>query len=233
MMWFVLNIYFYYLFHLHSKKNTSILRLIKPNKMKKIAFSILLLTTVVIAKAQEEPEFKPFKVDVSLGYAIPGGTGAKGGILFVVEPKYAVIPNVSVGLRLEAAVMARGTVDASGNAADVDVKAAGSYLLTGDYYFTQKTVRPFAGVGLGIYSLAAASVNSSGTSASASASSKFGQMVRAGVEISHFRVGLEYNIVPSTKVDVVTGGGTKSTYTTKNGYMGIKVGFCIGGGRKK
>jgi outer membrane protein X len=230
-MWFVLNIYFYYLFHLHSKKNTSILCILKPNMMKKIVLSILLLATVVIVKAQEE--FKPFKVDVSLGYAIPGGTGAKGGILFVVEPKYAVIPNVSVGLRMEAAVMARGTVDANGTAADVDVKAAGSYLLTGDYYFTQTTVRPFAGVGLGIYSLAAASVNNSGTSASASAGSKFGEMVRAGVELSHFRVGLEYNIVPSTKLETVSGSGVKSTYTTKNGYMGIKVGFCIGGGRKK
>jgi hypothetical protein len=198
--------------------------------MKKIVLSILLLATVAIVNAQSE--FKPFKVDVSLGYAIPGGTGAKGGVLFVVEPKYAVIPQVSVGLRMEAAVMARGTVDASGNAADVDVKAAGSYLLTGDYYFTQNTVRPFAGLGLGIYSLASASANSAGTTASASASSKFGEMVRAGVEISHFRVGLEYNIVPSTKVDVINAStGTKSTYTTKNGYIGIKLGFCIGGGR--
>lgn len=201
--------------------------------MKKITFSILLLTIVAIANAQYE--FKPFKVDVSLGYAIPGGTGAKGGVLFVVEPKYAVIPAVSVGLRMEAAVMARGTVDANGNAANVDVKAAGSYLLTGDYYFTQNTVRPFAGAGVGIYSLAAASANSSGDiSATASASSKFGEMVRAGVEISHFRFGLEYNIVPNTTLEEVnTSTGTKTTYTTKNGYLGIKLGICIGGGRIK
>ena len=201
--------------------------------MKKFVFSILMLTTIVIA-ANAQTEFKPFKVDVSLGYAIPGGTGAKGGVLFVVEPKYAVIPSVSLGLRMEAAVMARGTVDANGNAADVSVKAAGSYLLTGDYYFTQNTVRPFAGAGLGIYSLAAASANTNGTTyASASASSKFGEMVRAGVELSHFRVGLEYNIVPKTTVESVDGSGAKTTYTTKNGYLGIKVGFCIGGGRIK
>ena len=201
-----------------------------PISMKKFTFSILLLASVVIAKAQSE--FKPFKVDVSLGYAIPGGTGAKGGVLFVVEPKYAVIPNVSVGLRMEAAVMARGQVDANGNAADVDVKAAGSYLLTGDYYFTSTTVRPFAGAGLVIFSLAAAYANSNGTTASASAGSKFGEMVRAGVEISHFRVGLEYNIVPSTKYEMVNmTTGAKSTYSTKNGYLGIKVGFCIGGGK--
>lgn len=201
----------------------------KQYSMKKITFSILLLLTIVIA-ANAQQEFKPFKVDVSTGYAIPGGKGAKGGILFVLEPKYAVIPNVSVGLRMELAVMARGASDQNGNVAKVDVKAAGSYLLTGDYYFTQNTVRPFAGIGLGLYSLAGASADN--TSASAGASSKFGEMVRAGVEISHFRVGLEYNIVPNTKYETIDAGtGNKTVTTSKNGYLGIKVGFTIGGGR--
>jgi outer membrane protein X len=187
--------------------------------MKKIMFSILLLATVVIANAQQE--FKPFKLDLSTGYAIPSGKGAKGGILFVAEPKYAVIPNLSAGIRLEFALMARGRVDQSGNVAEVDVKAAGSYLLTGDYYFMQSTVRPFAGVGLGIYSLAGAS--SDANSASAGAGSKFGEMARAGVEISHFRLGVEYNIVPTTDVETVDANGVKTTSSTKNSYMGIKL----------
>jgi outer membrane protein X len=199
--------------------------------MKKITFSILLLTSVVFAKAQTESPFKPFKVDVSLGYAMPGGTGAKGGVLFAVEPKYEVIPNLSLGLRWEIAVMVRGQVDQTGSATKVDAKAAGSYLLTGDYYFTQNTVRPFAGLGLGIYNLAAASADNSGVT-SAGASSKFGEMVRAGVELSHFRVGLEYNIVPSTKLETVNSSGVHTTTSAKNGYLGIKVGFVIGGGRK-
>lgn len=205
--------------------------------MKKIAFSILLLSSVVFAKAQTESPFKPFKVDASLGYAMPGGTGAKGGVLFALEPKYEVIPNLSVGLRMEIAVMVRGQIEntASTSTAKVDAKAAGSYLVTGDYYFTQTKVRPFAGLGLGIYKLAAASATSDGTTtstASASAGSKFGEMVRAGVELSHFRIGLEYNIVPSTKVDMVNSSGVHSTASAKNGYLGIKVGFVIGGGRK-
>ncbi|MBS1602761.1 MAG: hypothetical protein JST42_08845, partial [Bacteroidetes bacterium] len=48
--------------------------------------------------------FKPFKVDVSFGYAMPAGSGAKGGVLFAVEPKYAVLDQLAVGLRMEAAV---------------------------------------------------------------------------------------------------------------------------------
>ncbi|OQP44432.1 hypothetical protein A4H97_08610 [Niastella yeongjuensis] len=197
--------------------------------MKKFTLGILMLASVIVAKAQDAT-YKPFKVDLALGYAIPGGTGAKGGVLFALEPKYAVIPNVSVGLRMEAAVMARGQVDASGNSANVDVKAAGSYLLTGDYYFTSTTVRPFAGLGLGLYSLAAASVSDNGSSASASGGSKFGEMIRAGVEIAHFRVGLEYNFVPKTTTEVIV-GSTKSEWSSKNSYMGIKLGFFIGGGK--
>lgn len=199
--------------------------------MKKIALSILLLATVIIAKAQEEYEFKPFKVDVSLGYAIPGGEGAKGGVLFVIEPKYAVIPSLSVGLRWELAVMARGRADATGTNTEVDVKAAGSYLVTGDYYFTSSKARPFAGAGLGIYSLAAASTEDEG--ASVSAGTKFGEMIRAGVELSHFRVGLEYNIVPKTTMEYINSNGIKTTTSMKNGYIGIKAGFTIGGGRIK
>ncbi len=195
--------------------------------MKKIVLSFLLLAAVAIANAQYE--FKPFKVDVSLGYAIPGGEGAKGGVLFVIEPKYAVIPSVSLGLRLETAIMARGRTDASGTNTEFDVKAAGSYLVTGDYYFTSSKARPFAGAGLGLYSLAAASTEDEG--ASVSSGSKFGQMIRAGVELSHFRVGLEYNIVPKTTMEYINSNGVKTTSSMKNGYVGIKVGFTIGGGR--
>ncbi|WP_276479817.1 OmpW family outer membrane protein [Paraflavitalea pollutisoli] len=199
--------------------------------MKKVALSILFLAIVVVSNAQSESAFKPFKVDLSLGYAMPGGTGAKGGVLFALEPKYEVIPNLSVGLRIEAAVMARGTVDAQGYASEVDVKAAGSYLLTGDYYFTETTVRPFVGIGLGIYSLASASADENTTAVSAG--SKFGQLIRGGVEISHFRLGVEYNIVPATTTEYIDyNTEAKTTLKTKNGYLGIKVGVCIGGGRR-
>jgi len=195
--------------------------------MKKITFSILFLMAVAVSNAQA---FKPFKVDVSAGYAIPGGEGAKGGVLFALEPKYAVIPNLSVGLRFEAAIMARGFADNTGQTSEVDVKAAGSYLATGDYYFTENKVRPFAGAGIGLFSLASVSTDNSG--ASVGAGSKFGGMIRTGVELSHFRLGVEYNLVPSTNVVVFDGN---STYTSKakNGYLGIKIGAVIGGGRIK
>jgi len=198
-----------------------------------LAIFILSATISLSAKGQDAAQLKPFKVDLSIGYAIPGGEGTKGGILFAFEPKYAVIPNLSVGLRMEGAIIAKfNGYDEDGNAMDTKVKAAGSYLATGDYYFTNNyALRPFAGAGAGIFSIAAMEVNSS--NGNVSGGSKFGGMVRGGIEAGHFRVGLEYNIVPKTTYEGYDSDGNYVTgLSSSNNYMGIKVGVCIGGGRK-
>jgi outer membrane protein X len=159
-----------------------------------------------------ERNFKKFKTDVSIGYAIPQGSGTKGGVLFVIEPKYAVLDQLSVGLRMEAAVTAN--IDINGNTGSA--KANASYLLTGDYYFSNNKFRPFGGAGGGIFTTASVDQNTTATSVSTiPTSSKFGFMARLGFEYGHFRMGAEYNFVAD-----------------KAGYLGIKIGVCIGGGRK-
>ena len=167
--------------------------------MKNLVAILFFSSILSYSSNSQEAVFKPFKVDVSLGYARPGGDGAKGGILFAVEPKYAVIPALSVGLRMEAALVARFSgYDENGETMDASVKASGSYIATGDYYFrANKDFRPFTGGGVGIYSIAG--VEASENSGEVSAGSKFGGLVRSGFEYSHFRFGIEYNIVPKTK----------------------------------
>jgi len=209
--------------------------------MKKILIVGISLLSISMVKAQSsgsassEPIFKPFKVDVAFGGAIPSGSGAKGGVLFAVEPKYAVMDQLAVGLRVEAALTARGFVSSDGTSAQADVKASGSYLATGDYYFSNNSFRPFAGAGAGIFTLAAASVSGSadGGAAGLGASSKFGGMVRAGFEVWHFRLGIEYNLIPSTKITGDDGSGGTYSVTSKNSYLGLKAGFFFGGGRNK
>jgi len=202
--------------------------------MKNLLAIVILSSTISLsAKGQDAVNLKPFKVDLSVGYAIPGGEGTKGGIVLAVEPKYAVIPNLAIGLRMEGAIIAKFSgYDEDGNAMNTKVKAAGSYLATGDYYFTNNyALRPFAGVGAGIFSLAGIEVNSS--SENISGGSKFGGMVRGGIEAGHFRIGLEYNIVPKTTFEGYDSNGNFVTgLTSSNNYMGIKIGAFIGGGRK-
>lgn len=162
--------------------------------------------------------FKPFKFDLAAGYAVPAGKGAKTGLIFAMEPKYAVNDQVSVGLRMEAAVMARAYVDRDGMLKSADVKASGSYLATADYYFNTERFRPFAGAGLGLYRLAGSSLNTDEEELEINSVSRFGFMPRAGFEFGHFRTALEYNFVGKTG-------------RINNNYFGIKMGFFIGGGR--
>jgi hypothetical protein len=195
--------------------------------MKKLFSAIAIMIVSLSLTAQD---YKPFKVDVAVGYAIPGGKGAKGGVLFAIEPKYAVMDQLNLGLRMEAAVVARGYAGTNiEEEMEVDVKASGSYLLTGDYFFTAKrSFRPFGGIGAGIYSIAAASVSYDDETAAVGADSKFGGLVRTGFEAGHFRLAFEYNLVPKTKLT----NEDLSTVESKNGYIGIKLGATIGGGRK-
>lgn len=204
--------------------------------MKKSLFSLFLILSAsasVIAQTGESV-YKPFKVDVSLGYAIPGGSGAKGGVLFAVEPKYAVASNISVGLRLESAVMVSGTsLTGDLNNSTYKAQASVSYLATGDYYFSTEDFKPFAGVGLGLYTTAGLKVNDgNGNNNNVSAETKFGEMVRAGFEYRHLRLGVEYNIVSKTTHPPSVTGGTDG-YDITNSYLGIKLGVLIGGGKRK
>ena len=95
-----------------------------------------------------------------------------------------------------------------------------------------KSFRPFTGTGAGIYSIAG--VESDQSSGKATAGSKFGAVIRSGFEFSHFRFGIEYNIVGKTTFEGFDSEGNPTTgLTSKNSYMGIKIGACIGGGRRK
>lgn len=200
--------------------------------MKKIC-SILALGIIMSLSSFAQSNMKPFKVDLSLGYALVGGSGTKGGILFALEPKYAVLNSLSVGVRMEGAVIARFSgYDDEGNA-NATVKAAGSYLATGDYYLgSNYSLRPFVGAGMGLFTIAGAHSNTSGTEG-VTGGAKFGGMLRGGVELAHLRLGLEYNIVPSTKFEGFDVNGELADLKSKNSYVGIKLGVCIGGGPRK
>jgi hypothetical protein len=184
-----------------------------------IIFLFALSTRSALAQKIWDREFKPFKIDVSAGYAIPQASGAKGGLLFALEPKYAFIGDpLSFGLRLEAAILTpvEDTNDISTQQSQANVSA----LLTGDYYFNNNNLRPFLGGGFGLYSV----VNQTGKDEgallpNADFSNRFGFMLRGGVEWGHLRMGLEYNFVSSNSSEA------------KYSYIGIKAGIVLGGGR--
>jgi hypothetical protein len=189
-----------------------------------ITISLLLLfVSISHAQTGHERIFKPFKVDISSGFALPlgGGSGVtKGGALFALEPKYAFADKFALGLRFELAAMARAYIDNTGNTVSGDGSANGSVTLTGDYYFTNNRFRPFIGGGVGNYTVAYATVQNGSGPSDINSDHRFGFMVRTGFELRHFRVGVEYNIVGSTNL------------SPHNDYIGFKIGGFFGGGRR-
>ena len=186
--------------------------------MKKFFFSIaLLFVAFATVNAQN---YKPFKLGLGLGYAIPDGGG---GVLFAVEPAYRVNDAIAVGLRMEWAAMAKSVGDV-----EAEVSSNGSYTLNGQYYLSDNTFRPYVGLGFGLFSIA--SVGFDDTDFELDASSKFGLYPRIGADIGHFNINIDYNIIPKTE-ESYEFGGVNYEYEFKNSYIGIRIGAFIFGGK--
>ena len=215
--------------------------------MKKIIILLLVsgFSHVLIAQS-----YRHFRVGIGGGFAAPPGSGAKAGAAVYVEPAYRISPSLTVGLRVEVAVVERGNTFSNVNT-DVfkgNNHGLSSLTLNAQYYFRLIGVRPFVGVGTGIFSFAAAQkyyYNSKGQTTVSSSNiisggSKAGVCPRIGFDYNHFVFTLEYNIVPgnsTTTYNSTTTTNGVSTYDTQtstiqNGYFAVKVGFCLGGGRR-
>jgi hypothetical protein len=197
--------------------------------MKKVL--VVLSLVLVVAFNSNAQDYKKFKVGVGLGYGAASGSGSKGGLIFTIEPAYRLSDDFSLGLRMESALLTRG-YSQSISGGSFDVAAIGSYTLNGQYYLSKSGFRPFIGAGLGIYSLAAVSTTVSGGGISLSADltaaeSKIGFYPRLGFDAGHFTMSLDYNLVSATKVNAQLGGGE-----FKNNYLGVRLGFFLGGGKK-
>ncbi|MDO9374278.1 MAG: hypothetical protein V4725_14940 [Bacteroidota bacterium] len=203
--------------------------------MKKMIFCLAVLAAGFhTASAQDDERiFKRFKGDVSLGYAAPIGSESDGGFIFAMEPKFGITDQLSLGLRMEAAVTAKfkGN-DIYGDPQVDNARGYGSYLATADYYFTKNySFRPFIGGGAGVFGV----VDDENTFTEDPVTAvKFGGILRTGLEARHFRLGVEYNFVPSTMATIYTydnlGNVTETRMSIKNTYVGIKLGFVFGGG---
>jgi hypothetical protein len=172
---------------------------------------------------------RKFRVGLDLGYTIPSNGG--GGVLFSLEPKYNLTDNMNVGLRIGSAAMIRD-IETDGESATAKISANGSYVGTYDYYFNKSgsTFVPYVGGGVGYYSTASVEFDSATavTDSALDASGKIGGLIRGGFEWSKFRMGVEYNLIPKSELQSISGA---KIGTISNSYIGIHLGFYVGGGK--
>lgn len=189
--------------------------------MKKLFFAIVIVAGMTqFSNAQEQNKFR---VGLDLGYAIPDGGG---GILIAIEPKYNIADNMNIGLRYESAALAKN-ISSEGVSVESKLAASSSFIGTFDYYFNSgsSSFAPFLGGGIGYSTLANVELEINGvTTDDAEVDGKFGGLVRAGFEVGKFRVAANYNLIGKSDLD-----GAE----TKNSYIGISLGFYLGGGKWK
>ncbi len=194
--------------------------------MKKIILTAMVVFAFVNGYSQEEGKFR---VGLDLGYTVPSNGG--GGILFSLEPKYNFKDNMNVGLRIGAAAMVRD-IETDGETSSAKISANGSYVGTYDYYFNKSgsSFVPYIR-GVGYYSIANVEfdvLDEPSSQTALDASGKIGGLLRGGFEWGKFRMGVEYNLVPKSELQDLSG---VKKGTIANSYLGIHLGFYVGGGK--
>ncbi|HWD90475.1 MAG TPA: hypothetical protein VG367_20250 [Mucilaginibacter sp.] len=184
------------------------------------------------SSSKHQSKFHKFKVDFTLGYAIPPSNSnnanakIKAGAEIVLEPHYRVSDAVAIGFRIAGAGLAYADTSGSGTGTSgkAHVSFIYSYCPTIDLYLMHGGFRPFIGGGAGIFNQGSINVSgdSQGTSNSGyvSLGSKFGFFPRAGFEAGHFRISAEYNVV-----------GNDANGNSQN-FAAFNIGFFFGGGRR-
>lgn len=200
--------------------NPSYNRILKSNFMKN-GFLLFVFTLLVCFSASAQSTlYKPFKVDAGLLLAFPTTNDYELGVGIYVEPKYNVTDQFAMGFKGEFVGLASNTLlELDGDLVEVNVSGVASFLLTADYYLTNTIARPFVGIGAGAYILGDVDY-ADDEIYSVNLGTRLGFAPRVGVVLGHFRVALEYNVIPS-KEDLES-----------RSYLGMKVGFEIGGGKR-
>ncbi|WP_374951593.1 outer membrane beta-barrel protein [Mucilaginibacter sp.] len=186
--------------------------------MKKFLLAVAVFATFILNASAQSENFRAFKVDISLGYASPANStnSSSGGVSFSLHPHYRLTDQFAVGIRAEAALLAYQNGDEFDNFSSI--ASLNSYSLTAEYYLMDGGFRPFIGAGGGIFTQSAIQVVDANGDTNVSGTlleSKFGAFPEVGFEVGHFRVSGDYNFLPN-----------------KAGYLGVKMGFFFGGGRK-
>lgn len=183
-------------------------------------FLHIILFFLVAFSAVGQNDYRPVKVDVGvlLGEVNHHNVGLVAPYL---EPKYNINNQWSVGMRMEYVFYSKDDfIEYNPNDPYLsDFDADGwtfSMVGTTDYYFNNNFVRPFVGVGAGVFYLHNEKENS--YLAFDEQIMAFGYVPRAGFNIGQFRLACEYNVIMSEKVNL--------------NYVSLKVGYEIGGQKK-
>jgi hypothetical protein len=198
--------------------------------MKKLLGVLVALFLINTAYSQQAGKFR-YQMDLGIAAPKDGGIGA----IVNLEPQVLVLNNLALGMRLGVAGLAKDIVyyDIPDDY-DGEIGANVSLLGTANYFFNfgKGNVAPYVGAGFGYYSLSNLEIEDSyyhdDDFENLEADFAWAPMLRAGVELNKFRIGVEYNFVPKSNLQNVRGDVIGQA---TNEYFAFTLGFFVGGGR--
>lgn len=159
----------------------------------------------ILAALAFNAQAQRIQFDMGLGAALSLEDLKAGGISANVEPKLFINDNIAAGLRLEGNVLFGGSVSADGNDISVGLSSRAAQTLKGEYYVSDRRIRPYVGFGLGRFTQANLGANSAGE-ATISASSSFGVAPEVGLALGSFRLSAIYNVVTGSNLVEISVG---------------------------
>jgi hypothetical protein len=182
---------------------------------------ILFLTLLAIPLVSNAQIY--FKMDAGIGGAFTFGDLKSYGIMAHLEPKVFILPSLSAGLRFEGDALFGGTISEAESDLEVGVSSRAAIILKGEYYFTDNHTRPFAGLGIGSYTIANTSASGDG-GASIGAGNHFGVAPELGVTFGNFRLSAIYHILTGSNLVDMSAGSPKEISMN---YLVLQLGFKI------
>ena len=179
----------------------------------------------------ESEHYEQIRVDAGMtGSSV--GVSDRNAAGFVAEIKVNAHDNIAIGGRVEIAVMFGGNVGAE----ELPFGLAAAALAKGEYLLGTGPVRPFAGIGAGLYSMGSHTIVSDPDGASGISTTSgryFGVAPAAGIDVGRLRLAATYNAILGTSVEYrQTSGGVEHRQTLSQSYLSLELSFRFGGGRK-
>ncbi len=200
----------------------------KNTTLKKKLLLIILLLCLFNLNAQDNYNVK---LRIEPGFLLK--TDSENlGLLLNFEPNIRISENSVIGLRFGLALNPQKFENNNSTQFNIDEEndnAVISFVPTFDYYLNENNTRPYFGLGLGYYLFSSVVIaNPSENVSEGSVNNQVGFLLRGGLELGNTRYGLEYNFIPKADIEIPNG---KIIGTVDNSYIGLSIGFIIGGGK--
>jgi len=179
----------------------------------------------------ESEHYEQIRVDMGMtGSSV--AVSDRNGVGFVAEIKVNAHDNIAIGGRVEIAVMFGGSLGAE----ELPFGLAAAALAKGEYLLGTGPVRPFAGLGAGLYSMGSHTIVSDpngGSGISTTSGRYFGVAPEVGLDLGRLRLAMTYNAILGTSVEYrQTSGGIEHRESLSQSYLSLEMSFRFGGGKK-